>query len=317
MHRQTHLAERVPSRARRVARGLERRGIAATYALHDRVLANRASRRRFEAAPAPLDQLQQSILSELDEKGYAVVPFAELIADDELVAAVEGQGDAFIASTEAGLAGTEGADQLRRRAGKEFVVRAHSFEGDRIGSDDPWLRAAVSSRLLGLANAYLRMWSKLSYLDRWYTVPLAEGAERSASQLWHLDFDDRYLLKAFLYLNDVGEDAGPFEYVPRSQAGGRYDSIWHWEPMGNCRVADDELRRHVPDAEIKTFTAPRGTLILCNTSGLHRGGFSTSKPRVLATATYCSPASVRALSVRNFEPVLDGALDAPARFALS
>ena len=56
---------------------------------------------------------------------------------------------------------------------------------------------------------------------------------------------------------------------------------------------------------IKTFTAPRGTVILCNTSGLHRGGFSTAKPRVLATATYCSPASLRALSRRNYTPAAD------------
>jgi Phytanoyl-CoA dioxygenase (PhyH) len=173
--------------------------------------------------------------------------------------------------------------------------------------------------LLDLANAYLRMWAKLSYVDLWYTVPQAADSERAASQLWHLDFDDKHLLKAFLYLNDVDEDSGPFEYVPGSQPAGRYDSVWHWSPLRTGRIPDEQVRATVPADGVKTFTAPRGTLILCNTSGLHRGGFSTAKPRVLATATYCSPASLHALSRRNFTPASDtlGTMSAAARFAVS
>jgi hypothetical protein len=48
------------------------------------------------------------------------------------------------------------------------------------------------------------------------------------------------------------------------------------------------------------FTAPKGTIIFCNTSGFHRGGFATGKHRVLATWTWDSPASLKALSERNY-----------------
>jgi hypothetical protein len=65
-----------------------------------------------------------------------------------------------------------------------------------------------------------------------------------------------------------------------------------------------------------TFTGPKGTLILCNTSGLHRGGFATAGPRVLATATYCSPASLKALSNRNYSTTLE-TTDALVRYAVS
>ena len=51
---------------------------------------------------------------------------------------------------------------------------------------------------------------------------------------------------------------------------------------------------------MKTFTAPKGTIIFCNTSGFHRGGFATESPRVLATVTYCSPASLASLTERNY-----------------
>ena len=63
---------------------------------------------------------------------------------------------------------------------------------------------------------------------------------------------------------------------------------------------------------------PAGTLLFCNTAGFHRGGFSTTAPRVLATATYSSPASLASLTLRSYTYTgVLGELDAPTRFALS
>jgi hypothetical protein len=316
MHRQrTHLAKRL-RRGARYVRTVERIGVATTYELHERLLSNPRSRRRLAATPPALDDLQRRLVGELAERGFAVVAIEELFPDGETWPAIRAEGDEFIASTAKALADRD-EGPLQVRAGKEFVVRAYERAGARVAASDPWLRAAVSSRLLDVANTYLGMWSKLSYLDWWYTVPQQAGTERVASQLWHLDFDDKHLLKAFLYLVDVDADTGPFEYVPGSQPGGRHSDAWRWTPYGTERVSEEELARRLPDAEVKTFTAPRGTLILCNTSGLHRGGFSTSKPRVLAAATFCSPASLSALSLRNFAVDDPQSLPAgPARYAV-
>jgi hypothetical protein len=240
----------------------------------------------------------------LDIEGYATIPFDELITDEELRAAVSQQGADFVDSTKQGLTQEEGdgaSAKLRRRPGKEFLVRAHSFDGVRLGLEHAWFRACLSAHMLDVANAYLRMWSKLSYVDLWYTVPQPSETERLASQLWHYDFDDKHLLKAFLYLADVGAGTGPFEYVAGSQPGGQHHKVRPWKPMGFGRLPEEEVQQNVPADAIRTFIAPRGTLIFCNTSGLHRGGFATSRPRVLATATYCSPASLAALSQRNYE----------------
>jgi hypothetical protein len=324
MHRQrSRLAARVPAgKARRVAAAVERSGIVATYELHDRVLSNRPSRRLHAQQPPALDDVQQRVLDAVTTDGYATVPFDQLIGDDELRADVEKQGEAFVRGTERGLAAesTDGTgSELRRRPGKEFLVRAHSFEGVRLGLDHAWLRACLSRRMLDVANAYLRMWSKLSYVDLWYTVPQPKETERVASQLWHFDFDDKHLLKAFLYLADVDAGTGPFEYVAGSQPGGPYHGVRPWKPMDYGRVPEEEVQAQVPESAVRTFTAERGTLIFCNTSGLHRGGFATTSPRVLATATYCSPASLAALSERNYQIDAEEAamLPAAARFAVS
>ncbi len=298
------------------ANAIERRGVRATYMLHDKLLANRDARHRYERDGGSLEDTQAELLERLRRDGFATIPVAELVGEErwhELAAA----GDAFVAESEEGLrreaAGEESG--LRRTAAKDFVIRKNAWGAD-LSDGDPWLQACLAPAFLDLANAYLGLWSKLEYVDLWYTPPTA-AEDRRASQRWHRDFNDRLLLKAFLYLLDVDEEAGPFEYVPGSFPGGPLGDLWPWAPGGNESYPPaEEFDRRLAEARIETFAAPRGTLILCNTAGFHRGGFARSKPRALATWTYASPAALKALSERNYAFTGDAsALSPAARFA--
>ena len=204
---------RFAARINHVASALEKRGVRATYTLHDRVLSNRSSRRHFEGSSPELDDVQKRIVSELEADGYCVVPFSELIPEPAAWDAIERQASAFVSDTEAALAGDREA--LRGRDGKEFVVRLFSYGVD-LHLDDPWFATCASHRLLDIANTYLGLWSKLEYVDLWYSVPQPEEADRVSSQRWHRDFNDSHLLKVFLYLVDVDEGTGPFQYVSGS-----------------------------------------------------------------------------------------------------
>jgi len=320
MHRETTTFSRrvnrvFTHRADRIAKAVERRGIRTTYELHDRLLSNRKSRALHEANRPALDDVQKRVLAEVEDSGFSVVSFQDLFGDAAHWNELEVMRDGFVAETEADLA--KGGEHVRVRAGKEFVVRLHSY-GVELGLDDPWFRAGASRRLLDLANTYLGMWSKLEYVDVWYSVPQPAEAQRISSQRWHRDYNDKHLLKVFLYLVDVDEDMGPFQYVPGSQPGGPYAHAWPWQPLGQNYPTEEELEALIPASSIEAFTAPKGTLIFCNTAGFHRGGFSTTDPRVLATATYSSPASLASLTVRSYEVAGSlEALDAATRFALS
>jgi Phytanoyl-CoA dioxygenase (PhyH) len=305
---------RFAARINHVATALERRGVRATYALHDRVLSNRRSRLNYSGSRPELDDVQQRILAGLAADGYSLLTFDELFPTD-VSREIDVQAEGFVAETEAALEGDR--EGLRVRAGKEFVVRLHSY-GVELGLDDPWFRACASHRMLNLANSYLGLWSKLEYVDMWYSVPQPADAARVASQRWHRDFNDKHLLKAFLYLVDVDEGTGPFQYVPGSAPGGRHGDAWPWRPLGENYPPENELEQRLPAEDFKTFTGPKGTLLFCNTSGFHRGGFATTKPRVLATATYSSPASLASLTERSYRFTGPAdSLDPPTRFALN
>jgi Phytanoyl-CoA dioxygenase (PhyH) len=310
--RKTQFAQRV----NRYATALERRGIRATYALHDKLLSNHAARRKLSQDAPTLDPLQQRLVESLRTEGHAVISFSELFPDPATWQALDEESGRFVADSVEGLAREQaGLESGLRRTGKEFVVRRNAY-GATVRADDAWLSVCTDRRLLDLVNSYLGLWSKLEYLDLWYTAPHGDDAERRGSQRWHRDFDDRYLLKVFVYLVDVDEQTGPFQYVPGSQPGGRYDHLLPWRPMGESYPPDEEVISEL-EAAAKTLTGPKGTMFLCNTSGFHRGGYVTQTPRVLATATYCSPASLASLTERNFS-LEDGAVpfDAPVRYAL-
>lgn len=111
--------------------------------------------------------------------------------------------------------------------------------------------------------------------DLWYALPGAEQRGREWSQNWHRDPEGPTLIKAMLFINDVDEESGPFEFVPESHL--KYFDIC---PAGHYTNA------MIPQENVLTVLCPAETLAFVNTSGLHRGGATRSKPRLSATWTY-------------------------------
>jgi hypothetical protein len=145
MHRRkTQFARRI----NRVALSLERRGVAATYELHDRVLANAAARRRLADAEPTLDLMQQRILDGLREEGYALISFPDLFPEPHVWSTLDASAREFVEQTEEGLAreAAEGTvlPELSRRPGKEFVIRRYPY-GVALGLDDPWLAVVAGA----------------------------------------------------------------------------------------------------------------------------------------------------------------------------
>jgi len=183
-------------------------------------------------------------------------------------------------------------------AGKEEVIVRRFFDkaakdGDdggkpRFSIDSPWLRIGASELLLDIVNDYRQRLTRLFYLDNWFTVPYPGAGKRVASQRWHRDPEDEHIVKVFVYFSDVDEEAGPFEYVRGSTAGGRYGDLWAWGD-GHRYPPPDELEASVAPEDRLTVTGPAGTVILCDTGGFHRGGFARTKPRILSISTYLRP----------------------------
>ena len=209
---------------------------------------------------------------------------------------------------------------------KKFLIRRYErgksklpVEPAILASDGPWLRYAAGDALLGVVNAYRGVMTKLVDFDQWYTLPVGEEGDRVDSQQWHRDPEDQHVVKVFLYFSEVDDEAGPFEYIPSSAEGGKYGEVFPWGKASPRYPPTEELERLIPASERIRATGPVGTMVVCDTSGFHRGGFARSKPRILSTHTYVNKKITAERPERRKFTVdwRDGELSEQTRFALT
>ena len=99
------------------------------------------------------------------------------------------------------------------------------------------------------------------------------------------------MLKIFIYLNDVDESSGPFIYIPFSKYSSKWGGVFPQKPPRGCYPEIGEVEKIVPADAIRKMTGRAGTVIFCDTTGLHQGGYATGGERLMFTAGYYSQAS--------------------------
>ncbi len=117
--------------------------------------------------------------------------------------------------------------------------------------------------------------------------------------LWHRDIEDRRVLKIIVYLNDVEEKHGPFEYVPLSLTSMYRHGPFEYVPLSltsvyrlnsyrikakikNSGINDETLNKIVPKSAWKSCTGAAGTVIFADTRRLlHHGTLRTEERSTL------------------------------------
>jgi hypothetical protein len=216
------------------------------------------------------------------------------------VSALPGDGASFtelsrrVERLEEELAGPIAA--ARAEALTRESIGEKTFIFDLLGEHPPFdpesvfARFALQPAILGLANAYFGMYTRLRYYNVWHTFVTQAPARES--QLWHCDRDDHRILKAFLYLNDVDEGSGPFVYAPGTHRPGNLTREPAYAIEGNVRrTTDEQMASVVPQARWFRGVGPKGTIIFADTRGFHKGGLARERDRLLYTCMFTSQAS--------------------------
>lgn len=128
-----------------------------------------------------------------------------------------------------------------------------------------------------------------------------------SGQGWHRDaFHFQY--KAMLYLTDVGPENGPFQLLAGSHRPlavfadmirGRLDA------PPQTRISEAQIARLLGwnRTRLKTFTARAGTLILFDSSAVHRGSPIDKGVRYALTNYYYEPRQVSEAMIDKFSPL--------------
>lgn len=121
-----------------------------------------------------------------------------------------------------------------------------------------------------------------------------------------------------MFLTDVDETMGPFTYFKRSQVGGEFGHVFPAIPRTGRYPEQDvhsQLNNDTPLPSVSCL-GPAGSIILCDSSGLHRGGRSVTKPRIVLVGVYTSNAGIDAARYSLPRSVHHEQLSPAAKFAL-
>lgn len=249
--------------------------------------ASRDWRRRGEQ---PAGELELRLVRQLERDGVASCKIEELTGDPSLLPALEAEV-ARLAAAQAGA-----IEEMRSGAGDKTAKKSFLYEllGIRPTFDPGSVfgRICLAEPILRVTGAYLGLFAELRYVNVWLNFRTDAPPQRS--QLWHRDREDKRIVKLFLYLSDVGPGSGPLVYAPGTHSRGKIDQepeSFKERGHGNPRSEDPQMAAVVPAEKWITCTGSKGTLVLVDTTGYHRGGLAREHDRLLLSFMFVSPAA--------------------------
>jgi Phytanoyl-CoA dioxygenase (PhyH) len=183
--------------------------------------------------------------------------------------------------------------QIRRSEGQEVSGRASAVifdpraplavrydysASDLLDNSDVQSLLADQS-ILNLAQQYLGCQPLADVITMWWHTNYHSQPDAQAAQFFHFDMDRIKWLKVFVYLTDVGPDNGPHSFVGGSQRTGAIPPALLLR--GYKRLTDQEVHGVYGANNCLEFSAPRGSIIVEDTRGLHKGANVRGEPRLV------------------------------------
>lgn len=170
----------------------------------------------------------------------------------------------------------------------------------RLFHDDPILKSA--GEILGGLKLY-NFATLGARID-------ATAANRGSGEGWHRDAFG-FQFKAIIYLCDVTDENGPFEYLCGSHRAWRagLDSARGRFPVPpDSRIDSSGMEKMIARGMLKPrrFPAKAGTALLVNTAGVHGGARLKSGHRYALTNYYYFPYQIGKSMVEKFLPLAPG-----------
>jgi hypothetical protein len=224
-----------------------------------------------------ISDTQKKVLNDLNLNGVSVINFSDLLDESLLNNMSE-----WIVNNE---------KNLTTKHKKKFLLSYFGTENKELLLDvtNPFVRFYLSSEILEITSLYLGYIPQLFEVYVEKTIPV--GLENPTySQNWHRDPEEKRTLKVFVYLSDVTDDAGPFTYVMGSAPTGmgKYKKLFPQKLPHGSYPSEMDVSSKIGLDDLLTATGIKGSIIFCDTSGLHRGGYAKSQHRIMATGFYPS-----------------------------
>ena len=241
----------------------------------------RIFRARFTSKPEDLSlqlsSAQMNILAGLAKDGIVVLPG---MYDEAFCSAVRQSIDDYISVRAADIAGV----QQKVSSSKEYKMGVPYPDGtkfwvDKNGSD---IRIIHSEKITGLISQFhmsdffydigsallkRKMTRNFTMANRTTFIPGNLGSGGG----WHRDNNYDHGFKALVYLSDVNENNGPFEYIRKSFSISNH--LLDFPYPDKYQFTHDQIDAYLkkrPDLHC-VVNGKAGTVVVFNVNGIHRG----------------------------------------------
>ena len=231
-----------------------------------------------------LDAQSTSIVQTLREEGTCIIPIEQL----------------QLSATNAMM---ETAFALAEKL-KAIDVKPNDSNGCEVGSSPEDLREfseillwALEPKLLDIVENYIGL--PILYQGFAMRKSVADG-QYSGVRRWHIDWEDRRIIKMIVYLNDVVAGGGPYDYISRNITQQAKEKL-NYHNLGY--VSDAEMAIAVPKSEWTSCFANARSIVISDTSSVfHRAQPPTEHERFSITFCYTSAMPLVAWRNRKITP---------------
>ena len=161
----------------------------------------------------------------------------------------------------------------------EFVVHASSQQIMEYPEIFLW---GLEQRLINIVENYIGL--PVAYHGAYFRRDIVNKVQKR-TRLWHKDVEDSQYVKIIVYLNDVNDDGGPFQYLPKCLSS----TVCRYLKYKYGHIQDKVMEQVVHPSNWKSCTGSAGTVIFAVTGSiLHRGKLPVASDRFSIFFDYTS-----------------------------
>jgi len=205
----------------------------------------------------------EQALNQLREEGFTILPWRldESMAE-KLSQHLEGP-KMTLRSDDPAINGRKAYLDLNNPEAEKYdVPLAH------ILSSPQAVELMLDRGIMSLAQDYLGSVPRIDICASWFSFPV-QRASSEAATMFHFDLDRTKWLKVFFFLTDVTSSTGAHVFLPGTHRDGGIPI--QLRKLGYSRLSDNLVRSSFPEENWTTVSGPRGTILIEDTRGIHKG----------------------------------------------
>lgn len=223
----------------------------------------------------------KKVVKQLDEKGYVV--FENVLTEEVCDYLYK-----FGTTTESSARPLySGRGQVAKNTIIDFnnLIAIHYDFNEETLINDPVIQSLMADKsLIAIAQEYLNCTPISNVTGMWWQTDFEKTPNDEAATMWHFDMDHVRWIKYFFYITDVNTNSGPHCFVEGTHKPGKIPK--KLLKRGYARITDEEIAEAYPENMVKEFIGKRGTLIIEDTIGLHKGKHVVDGSRLLFQLTF-------------------------------